>query len=278
MGGLGNQLFQIFTTISYAIKTNNEYHFLKLKTLGGGESTTLRYTYWDTLLKKLQPILVEQLPEMMMIRETFFEFQELPVTLMKNRNIYIHGYFQSYKYIQQHFDLICKILEIKKQQRKVLEKCELTKEKLMNTISMHFRLGDYKKITHFHPIMNSDYYINSLHTIQKNYPDKTFSVYYFCEDEDLEIVKETIQHCEQTFPNIQFERAPQMLEDWEQMLFMSQCSHNIIANSSFSWWGAYFNSSTEKMVCYPSMWFGSTIENNTKDLCPPEWTKMEVIL
>jgi hypothetical protein len=277
MGGLGNQLFQIFTTISYAIKANNEYQFLNLKKLGGGGST-LRYTYWETLLKKLQPILVDQFPEMIMIRESGFEYQELPVVLMKNRNVCIHGYFQSYKYIQEHFDLICKILEIKKQQRIVLEKCGFTKEDLMNTISMHFRLGDYKKITHVHPIMNSDYYIHSLHTIQKNYPEKTFSVYYFCEEEDLGIVQETIQKCMQEFPTIQFERAPQNLEDWEQMLLMSQCSHNIVANSSFSWWGAYFNSSTEKMVCYPSMWFGSTIENNTKDLCPPEWTKMEVIL
>jgi hypothetical protein len=57
---------------------------------------------------------------------------------------------------------------------------------------------------------------------------------------------------------------------------MSCCHHNIIANSSFSWWGAYFNSYIDKMVFYPSKWFGDTIKNDTRDLCPPEWIKIQI--
>jgi hypothetical protein len=60
------------------------------------------------------------------------------------------------------------------------------------------------------------------------------------------------------------------------MLLMSLCHHNIIANSSFSWWSAYFNSWEDKIVCYPSVWFGEVAKNNTKDLCPPEWVKINV--
>ena len=56
------------------------------------------------------------------------------------------------------------------------------------------------------------------------------------------------------------------------MLYMSLCRHNIIANSSFSWWGAYFNSNKEKIVCYPSVWFGNNMD--TRDLCPETWIKM----
>jgi hypothetical protein len=56
------------------------------------------------------------------------------------------------------------------------------------------------------------------------------------------------------------------------MLLMSCCKHNIIANSSFSWWGAYFNSNADKIVCYPEVWFANNTD--TSDLCPLEWIKM----
>ena len=62
------------------------------------------------------------------------------------------------------------------------------------------------------------------------------------------------------------------IEDYEQMLLMSLCQHNIIANSSFSWWGGYFNNNLEKNVCYPSVWNGST--NETQDLFPENWNKI----
>ena len=49
------------------------------------------------------------------------------------------------------------------------------------------------------------------------------------------------------------------ITDWEKLLCMSCCNHNIIANSSFSWWGAYFNKNTEKKIYYPSQWFGKKL-------------------
>ena len=53
---------------------------------------------------------------------------------------------------------------------------------------------------------------------------------------------------------------------------MSLCSHNIIDNISFSWWGAYFNGNKDKIVCYPSVWFGPKLANkDTSDLCPDSW-------
>ena len=61
MGGLGNQIFQIFATISYAIKSKNQFKFLNLTTLGGG-STTVRYTFWESFFSTMKPFLMSELP------------------------------------------------------------------------------------------------------------------------------------------------------------------------------------------------------------------------
>jgi len=77
------------------------------------------------------------------------------------------------------------------------------------------------------------------------------------------------------FPIIEFERATNTLDDWQQMLLMSCCNHNIIANSSFSWWGAYFNVNPTKIICYPSIWFGPKMSDVVvTDLFPDEWVRI----
>ena len=78
------------------------------------------------------------------------------------------------------------------------------------------------------------------------------------------------------FPKHTFIRGKNILEDWEQMLLMSCCHHNIIANSSFSWWSAYFNFHPDKTVCYPSVWFSDSANIDTRDLCPSSWNKISI--
>jgi len=99
---------------------------------------------------------------------------------------------------------------------------------------------------------------------------------YFCEDNDIDDVDRIVNELKKNFPLLTFVRGENKLADWEQMLLMSCCHHNIIANSSFSWWAAYLNSWCDKTVCYPSVWFGPAAPHNTKDLCPQEWIKIEV--
>ena len=256
MGGLGNQLFQIFATISYAIKTHNLFKFTNKLTLGGG-STTIRKTYWDSFFSRLNHFTTDEFPKMNLIKEKDFTFNELPLYNMINSDIIIH---------------------IKQKKTNLLKKMNYDETFLNNVISLHFRIGDYKKNTAVHPIMPKEYYHKSIVHILSNYKDSDikFTVMFFCEDIDTSDVKKTITFLSKKFPKLEFVRGENKLEDWEQMLLMSCCHHNIIANSSFSWWSAYFNSWEDKIICYPSLWFGPSVKHNTKDLCPVDWIKILV--
>jgi hypothetical protein len=279
-GGLGNQLFEIFTTISYAIKAKISFKFLNIKSMGGGTCTE-RYTFWETFLSNLKPFLINSLTHPIhIIKEIGFSYNELSINEMKNKDTVIYGYFQSYKYFQQHFTSICKLIGIDIMKSNLLEKLQtiygINIIHEAKTISMHFRIGDYKNVPDFHPILNYEYYHQSLNKIQSIYPNDSFTVYYFCEDQDITDVSSKITVLKINFPNYSFIRGDNSLADWEQMLFMSCCHHNIIANSSFSWWAAYFNNKGDRIVCYPSVWFGERANIDTRDLCPPEWIKIDV--
>jgi hypothetical protein len=158
----------------------------------------------------------------------------------------------------------------------LLNKLKLNTDDLNNNISMHFRLGDYKYLQHRHPITTYNYYERAIKYIKNKKPNEKYTILYFCEDSDFNDVLLTIQKLQNEFPDYHFVRGDRTLVDWEQLLLMSCCHHNIIANSSFSWWGAYFNLHTDKIVCYPSVWFGPALNYNTKDLCPREWIKINV--
>ena len=280
-GGLGNQLFQIFATISYAIKSYVPFAFLNVETLGGGEGTTQRHTYWNSLFHKLSPFLKNSFPQLKYVNENGFQYNSFNPQFFMANDSCLNGYFQSYKYFQQYYNQIYSLLDIAKQKKDVLKKIEdinslMNASFLNNTISLHFRMGDYKRIQHVHPIMTVNYYTRCLEFIKQKLPNEMFNILYFCEDEDINDVSTIIEKLSSAFPQYTFVRASNLLADWEQLLLMSCCSHNIIANSSFSWWGAGLNSNTEKIVCYPSVWFGPNVGHNTSDLCPPKWTKIDV--
>ena len=275
MGGLGNQLFQIFTTISCAINTRQKFAFIDIDKLGGGQ-TIIRPTYWDNFLSKLKIFTTKMFPKMLVVKENGFRYN--PLNLLQGQNICLHGYFQSYKYFANNYQVICRMIGIEEIKQRVVSTANLNQDYLDTTISIHFRLGDYKKIQHYHPIMKLEYYANALSLIT-NISDETEikNVLYFCEEEDILDVSEIINKVKNHYPNFTFIKASNSLSDWEQMILMSCCKHNIIANSSFSWWAAYFNTNPDKIVCYPALWFGEVAGNDTRDLCPNEWHKIYVL-
>ena len=126
----------------------------------------------------------------------------------------------------------------------------------------------------YHPLATYTYYERSLLHIKSLNLEKSYNILYFCEEEDIEDALNIINKLSTKFPEIIFVRGEKKLDDWEQLLLMSCCHHNIIANSSYSWWAAYFNLHNDKIVCYPSVWFGESVNNNTTDLCPLDWVKI----
>jgi hypothetical protein len=228
----------------------------------------------------MKPFLISELPQSInVVKENGFTYKELSVSEMVNRNVMIYGYFQSYKYFQENYAIIYRMLNIEKMKNDLLNNLKLSYPEyldLENTVSMHFRIGDYKKIQDFHPLATYDFYERSLLYMQISKPNINFTVLYFCEDSDIDDALSIINKLTTNYPMYNFKRGLNTLEDWQQMLLMSCCHHNIIANSSFSWWAAYLNSNADKIVCYPSVWFGKVANNDTRDLCPPGWVKVNV--
>ena len=281
MGGLGNQLFQIFTLISCSIDTSNSFKLIKSDYLGTNR-TIKRPTYWNNFLNKLSQFLINEShlsQNSLVIKENGFNYKPYNINIIKTNNVILHGYFQSYKYFEKNYNVIYALLNIEQKKQTLIHSLYNSLEhNLNNTISLHFRLGDYKNQQQCHPVLPINYYKKSIQYIQEKYynnNNNTFDILCFFEQEDLSEISDIIIKLQREFPKIIFNKIDKKLVDWEQLLLMSCCKHNIIANSTFSWWGAYLNNYKEKCVLYPHIWFGPKLKHNTTaDLFPPEWTKI----
>ena len=280
MGGLGNQLFQIFASMAYALEHNIKLVFpYEYKIMA-------RHTYWETFLNELKffttnnenhglsnydislfPRYIERTPKY------------TPFPKFGQYNVFLSGYFQSYKYFQSSRTTLFKMIRLDKKKEMVKQKYpHLFAGDDMDFISIHFRMGDYKDKRIYHPVMNYEYFENALRYIMENKTKtaKTRAL-YFCENEDNTYVGQKIGLLHAKYPDIEFVKVDDGIEDYEQLLIMSCLNHYIIPNSTFSWWGAYFNESNDKIVCYPSVWFGEAYEHthDSSDLIPPEWVQIE---
>jgi len=104
-GGLGNQLFQIFTTIAYALKYSKPFFFLNNYQLGKGENgSTIRYTYWDTFLNGLKPFLkaMNEIPRLVFIKEKSFKYEPIVDNLYVGYGTMLVGYYQSPLYFDRY--------------------------------------------------------------------------------------------------------------------------------------------------------------------------------
>ena len=279
MGGLGNQLFQIATIISYCIQNNTDFVLPYSEKLTVGVE---RPTYWNNLFSFLKKYTTEENPtfygdflrQLPKYNEPDFMYNEIPGGI---DNIQLMGYFQSYKYFDDYRHLVLSTIGIPIVREQILEEFSdiypIGKSDII-TISIHFRLGDYKEKQQFHPVLPYEYYECAFQNIPSEYLNCS-KILYFCEEEDRTHCDNIIQRlCEK----YHFTSSPKCIDhnihDWKQLLIMSHCKINIIANSSYSWWAAYLNDNPKKIVIYPSIWFGSKITHNTVDMFPKNWIKI----
>lgn len=265
IGRLGNQLFQIFATIAYALENKQSFIF---------PYESYKKPDWNGFLSSLKEFTREHINITNIFTENGYTYTKLEPC---SNDIMLCGYFQSYKYFEKYYDSICKLIKLQDIKAKVISEYPNNYNEI---ISMHFRLGDYKKYPDRHPILDYNYYERALQfLLDKSFlqqdSNKVKHVLYFCEKEDNEDVEQKISKLKIKFPTLIFEKVNDEIEDWKQMIIMSFCKDNIIANSTFSWWGAYFNDNTDKIICYPSHWFGNTYSHLLiNDLFPETWNKI----
>lgn len=198
------------------------------------------------------------------IAEPYFNF--CPDILNTKKGSYLQGYWQTEKYFKDIEDVIRNEFTLKDEYS--IEGKEITQKiKNCNAVSLHIRRGDYvtSAITNkFHGICSLDYYGKAIKRIADNIQNPHFFIF----SDDIEWVKQNLKI---DFPVEYVSNGT--LKDYEELMLMSYCKHNIIANSSFSWWGAWLNNNPEKIVIAPRRWFADVLVD-TSDVVPETWIKM----
>ena len=241
-GGLGNLLFQISAAYALALRNNNE---AKFNLSSNNYDRPKAETYKNNLFKNIQ--IINNIDYLYTYIETKFNYVEIP---FKNDMI-LSGCFQSEKYF----------IDFKKEIYELLYPIDVAnnlKEKygdiLKDSVSLHVRRGDYLKLQNYHPCPNINYYNNAINTIKK---EKNIN--------KILIFSDDINWCKSQFICEEYVFIEGQ-KDYEDIILMSLCDNNIIANSSFSWWGSWLNQNNDKKVIAPKLWFGELVNNDWNDI------------
>ena len=271
MGGLGNQLFQIFHLISYCLTHKVPFYFEHKVVPDRAD----RPFYWDTFLSSLKPFVkTSYATDIPIYREGGFHYTGIAPYSQINKPFKFFGYFQSYKYFQEKEQDIFRLIGMEKQRVAACMKynglCDFD-----NTVSIHFRIGDYAHQPQNHPVAGISYYERALQHVIDHTGRMDWNVLYFYEAQDVDMVTDRINALRERFGHLTFTPIDTNIMDYEQVLLMASCAHNIIANSSFSWWGARFNQRKDKVVTYPKEWFGPAMGvKRMDDMFPEGWFGM----
>lgn len=268
-GGLGNQLFQYAIAKAIAVKNNDtfklditSYETYKLhngyrlnifnidENIASSEEILNFKGYDNKIFKVLKKLGIYK-------KQTHYKEKERTIfdkDVFNYQDIYLDGYWQNEKYFIDIRDILLKELTPKEEISEVAKKY-LVDIQDTQSVSLHVRRGDYLK----HPeigVLDLEYYKKSYEYIVEKVENPIF--YIFSND---------LAWCEENFDFIENKVfVKETKSEIDDLMLMKNCKHNIVANSSFSWWGAWLNENSEKIVVAPKKWLAIN-PHNYKWLC-----------
>jgi len=285
-GGLGNQLFQYAIGRRLAEDQNSELKFdisllnqqnkitalrkyklnvFKIDTLISSKSDENRIlgVKWLVPIKRRFWKMGIDLFRWNYIRETSYGYH--PEVLSLKRDLILEGYWQSAKYFDSIRGILLKELTLKNEfitTRFSSLKDEMTKQ---NSVAIHVRRGDYVSnptVTKEFGVCTLDYYLKSIEYLKHRLSNPRF--YVFSDD---------LEWCKLSFNAENDIHFVTDFEDYQDLMLISSCRHQIISNSTFSWWGAWLNQNATKVVVAPEIWYIDP-SFDTSHLIPTEWIRI----
>lgn len=283
IGGLGNQMFQYAAAKSLALHNNTKMladisafkkynvHPLRLNEL----NCDCEFESKSSILFKIMGI---SLISRAFSKLFFLSNAYIEKSLMFNSNFFklsgsahLVGYFQTEKYFTSIRSVLLKDFTIKVPLGK---SDSLIEEAILetNSISVHIRRGDYisnPSANAVHGTCDQTYFNKALKYLKEENVLPADSVLFVFSD-DIKWCKNNLNFDNKTIYVSADASRPEV-----DIHLMSKCKHNIISNSTFSWWGAWLNQNETKIVVAPSRWFSAESNHNSSDIVPPNWHKIK---
>lgn len=245
--GLGSQLFQIAATLALAWDNDDKavFDFTRQVQPSQGHRAI---EYVDSIYSKLN--IAENIKTSSTHREVSMKYKPI----LYQPDLSLDGFFFSEKYFGHHRDKLLNLFAPPQHQYIDLVFRRALLSQGFSICAIHVRRGDYAKYSRYHPILDIEYYRNAMSL----FPQKTRFI----------IFSDDIEWCKLHFIGEQY-KFVENLDDVNSLYLMSMCQHQIIANSTFSWWGAWLNQNPNKLVTAPQLWYCGEFKSiDTKDLCP----------
>jgi hypothetical protein len=249
MGGLGNVLFIVATCFALSKKYKVKLRFYSNENMWRDSKRRMIQCY--KMFENFDIDRIYNRKSGITFREPHFFYES--ITLDRRIHNCIYGYFQSYKYFDAYKSELIKMLHNPYQNaiRDDLEKYSLNESQQSQQsqqyefVSIHVRRTDYLALSDIHLNLSMAYYEEAM-----SHFSKEKSIFLIFSDDVAFIQKEPL------FQNLVNKHIITNEDDEYCFWLMTACHHNIIANSSYSWWSSYINSNPNKLVISPSKWFG----------------------